>query len=213
MKFVGRSYGCVPGFGVTTSARYKSVVVDPAEMQYFETLSDYIHPNRARARIVNAKETLADCAWSSFPAYLRKARRPEWLVTELVLGELGMEESAIGRRQYARRTEARAQEGEGKTKKSNRDAGVRRGHAEVAAKRLLDSGLELLGLEAAELERLPRGDERNLAFAALIRNRAKVSNKWTAAASRMGHPSRVTTILKMANTHALRRKFEAVLAN
>jgi len=221
-------------------------VVDPEEMQYFGVLSDYIHLNPARAGIVSAEETLADYAWSSYLAYLRKAKRPEWLVTDVVLGELGMEDSAAGRRHCAKRREARAQEGrtsapaaelvqlrrgwclggekfrarvlrmlegKGMAKKANRDAEVRRDHAEVEARRLLDCGLELLGLEAVELERLPRGDERKLALAAVIRSRIAVSSGWPAAALRMGHPSRVTTSLRMPKTHALRRKLEAALAS
>jgi len=104
-------------------------------------------------------------------------------------------------------------EGKGRKKKANRDAEARRDHAEVEAKRLLDCGLELLGLEAAELERLPRADERKLALAALIRSRTTGSNGWPAAALRMGHPSRVTTSLRMPKTHTLRCKLEAALAS
>jgi len=87
--------------GHVLQGRYKAVVVDPGEMRYFGILSDYIHLNPARAGIVSAEETLADYVWSRDPAYLRKAKRPEWLVTDVVLGELGMDDSASGRRQYA----------------------------------------------------------------------------------------------------------------
>ena len=71
-------------------------------------MTDYIHLNPARAGIVSAEETLADYVWSSCPSYLRKAKRPEWLGTDLVIGELRMEDSASGRRQYTKRMEARA---------------------------------------------------------------------------------------------------------
>jgi hypothetical protein len=60
--------------------RYKSIVVE--DDTYLMRLSCYIHRNPLRAGMV---ERLADCRWSSYPAYAYKRRHPRWLNTELIL--------------------------------------------------------------------------------------------------------------------------------
>ena len=69
-----------------------------------------------------------------------------------------------------------------------------------------------LTLRCADLASLPRGDDRKAALAAVLRSRTTVSNAWTAQALFMGHPSRVTHCMKMAQNHPLRKKLEASLA-
>ena len=88
--------------------RYKAVVVDPEESGYFALLSDYIHLNPVRAGMISMQDRLYDFAWSSYPWYLGKAERPEWFEPCRVLGELGLEDTASGRRDYAERMRARA---------------------------------------------------------------------------------------------------------
>jgi hypothetical protein len=56
--------------------RYKAVLVDPAERRYFATLSDYVHLNPVRARIVGLDQRLVDYHWSSYPHYTRAQGRP-----------------------------------------------------------------------------------------------------------------------------------------
>ena len=58
--------------------RYKSVVMDPQESRYFAVLSNYIHLNPVRARMVTLEQRLFDFPWSSYPLYVRKAGRPPW---------------------------------------------------------------------------------------------------------------------------------------
>jgi len=70
--------------------RYKAVVVDPAERSYFATLSDYIHLNPVRARLVALEGRLFDYRWSSYPFYVRATGRPEWFEPRAVLGEPGL---------------------------------------------------------------------------------------------------------------------------
>lgn len=88
--------------------RYKSVVVDAQESRYFAVLSDYIHLNPVRARMVGLDRRLFDFPWSSYPLYAAKKGRPPWFEPQAVLGELGLADTATGRRAYAERMRDRA---------------------------------------------------------------------------------------------------------
>ena len=90
--------------------RYKAVVVDPEERSYFGVLSDYIHLNPVRARLVGLDERLFDYAWSSYRHYVLAAGRPAWFEPRDVLGELGWKDAGGGRRAYAERMRRRAGE-------------------------------------------------------------------------------------------------------
>jgi REP element-mobilizing transposase RayT len=82
--------------------RYKAIVMDANEPGYFRTLSDYIHLNPVRARLLKtASVRLEDFPWSSYPAYVGKAKRPVWLETRRVLDSCGMARSRY--RQYMQR--------------------------------------------------------------------------------------------------------------
>jgi putative transposase len=97
--------------GHVLQGRYKAVVVDPeAAAGYFAALSDYIHLNPARAGLLKPPQTLGDYPWSSYPSYVTKRLRPSCLQTAGVLGELGLEDSAAGRRRYAERMQRRTEE-------------------------------------------------------------------------------------------------------
>jgi hypothetical protein len=88
--------------------RYKAVVVDPEEGGYFAALSDYIHLNPVRARMISLRERLFDYAWSSYRWYASRKDRPEWFDASRVLGELGLEDTNEGRRCYTVRMRDRA---------------------------------------------------------------------------------------------------------
>ncbi len=88
--------------------RYKAVVVDPEERGYFVTLSDYLHLNPIRARMVSLQERLFDYRWSSYRWYAAGTGRPEWFEPGRVLGELGLDDTVSGRRCYAERMRERA---------------------------------------------------------------------------------------------------------
>ena len=90
--------------------RYKAVVVDAQESRYFAVLSDYIHLNPVRARMVHLDGRLFDFPWSSYPLYAARKGRPVWFEPRTVLGEMGFEDTAAGRRAYAERMRARAVE-------------------------------------------------------------------------------------------------------
>ena len=88
--------------------RYKAVVVDSQESRYFAVLSDYIHLNPVRARMIGLEERLFDYPWSSYPLYAARKGRPVWFEPRTVLGEMGLEDTAAGRRAYAERMRDRA---------------------------------------------------------------------------------------------------------
>ena len=91
--------------------RYKAVLVDPESEGYFAVVSDYIHLNPARARLLGKKNALLGYRWSSLPCYVgRPQQRPGWLEVSRALGELGFNDGASGRRAYGARMEARARE-------------------------------------------------------------------------------------------------------
>jgi REP element-mobilizing transposase RayT len=70
--------------------RYRAVPVETADGQYFQAVSSYIHLNPARASLIRiGEQKLWEYRWSSYPHYAR-GKPPEWLVTERVLGSLGL---------------------------------------------------------------------------------------------------------------------------
>lgn len=90
-------------FGHLFQGRYKALVVDGQAGNYFGVVSTYIHLNPARAGLVRAgRQALVSYRWSSYPWYVRlRRRRPGWLRTERVLGQLGLgEEDARGYEVY-----------------------------------------------------------------------------------------------------------------
>jgi len=72
--------------------RYKAVVVDGVQGNYFAVVSTYIHLNPARAGLIRiGQERLSHYPWSSYPAFVTAlGPRPKWLVTARVLGNLGL---------------------------------------------------------------------------------------------------------------------------
>lgn len=106
--------------------RYKAVVVDPEETGYFVTLSDYIHLNPVRAGIISLQERLFDYRWSSYRWYAAKSGREDWFDADRVLGELGLDDTAAGRKRYAERMRDRAVEERANGNAAQND-GLRRG--------------------------------------------------------------------------------------
>jgi putative transposase len=106
--------------------RYKAMIVDPEEKGYFAALSDYIHLNPLRAGLISLEERLFDYRWSSYPFYVVKRHRPDWFEPGRVMGELGLKDTATGRRLYAERMRERAlDERAGKNRKQSEE--LRRG--------------------------------------------------------------------------------------
>ena len=92
--------------------RYKAVLVEAQEDDYYQSVLDYIHLNPVRARLVRveAKESVGDYPWSSVGAgyALHQRKRARWLAASDGLAAFGCEDSAAGRRQFVQRLDARA---------------------------------------------------------------------------------------------------------
>ena len=97
-------------WGHLFQGRYKAIPVE-AGGGYFSAIATYIHLNPVRIRGYDFhKRRLADHGWSSYPAYVGKASRPEWLACRRVLEELGMADTPAGRRKYAEYMAGRVEE-------------------------------------------------------------------------------------------------------
>ncbi len=90
--------------------RYKALMVDAQEEGYFATLSNYIHLNPVRIKGYDFSTRLEKLPWSSYPAYLNPALRPDWLEVDRVLGSLHFKDAKPGRQQYENYIEQRIAE-------------------------------------------------------------------------------------------------------
>ena len=87
-------------WGHLFQSRYKALLVDPSG-DYFQTVSDYIHLNPARANCFDLENgKLTDYVWSSYSSYLRPVKRPAWLCVDRTLGALGFSDDRSGLRKY-----------------------------------------------------------------------------------------------------------------
>jgi hypothetical protein len=80
-----------------------------AKPGYLRRACDYVHLNSLQAKLLPSEERLEKWRWSSYPAYLRPARRrPRWLRVEQLLGEHGVQrDDAWGHRHLGESMEAR----------------------------------------------------------------------------------------------------------
>ena len=92
--------------------RYKAVVVDGGQSDYYRTLLDYIHLNCVRAGMIRPgrKQSVLDYPWSSVAGgyALAAPRRPGWLAATEGLGAMRCADTAAGRRAFVQRLERRA---------------------------------------------------------------------------------------------------------
>lgn len=87
--------------------RYKALPVG-REGDYFSAVAAYIHLNPARAQGYDfEKQRLEQHIWSSYPGYVWKRRRAEWLCVDEVLGRAGLSDTRSGRGNYRREMELR----------------------------------------------------------------------------------------------------------
>jgi putative transposase len=83
--------------GTLFRGRYKSVLVD--EDSYLLQLSRYIHRNplEVKRKMV---EVLEDYPWSSYPAFIDKAKSPSWLCRDKTYQMLGQKSRCKGYKNY-----------------------------------------------------------------------------------------------------------------
>jgi REP element-mobilizing transposase RayT len=210
-------------FGHLFSGRYKSLIVDGSGRGYLRTVSEYVHLNPVRAKLLAPGQALREYRWSSWPEYLRApGKRPEWLRVDRVLGEAGIsKDSAAGRQELERRLEARRGAEEDAAYKP-----IRRGwfFGEKALKQeLLGQMSERLGPEhygeerresqeekaegvvgeelrrrkwtEATLGERSKGDREKVKMAARLRKETLVTVAWIAQRLQMGSVANVNTLL------------------
>lgn len=97
-------------WGHLFQGRYKAIPVE-AGSGYFPAVANYIHLNPVRRKGYDFdRERLEDYRWSSYPAYVGKTGRPDWLCAVRMLDGLGLADTAAGRRKYAEYVAARVAE-------------------------------------------------------------------------------------------------------
>ena len=205
------------------SGRYKALIVDGSGSGYLRTVCDYVHLNPARANLLRCSQALGEYRWSSWPEYLKPARkRPCWLRVDRLLGEYRIPaDSPAGRRQLeaAMEERRRAEGGEafrrirrgwflgsdalkeellaamsGRAGKSHYGEELQES-SEAKAERIVVEELKRAGLKEEELERRRKGDEAKARIARRLRRETVVTMAWVAERLRMGSVSMVAHCL------------------
>jgi putative transposase len=199
------------------SGRYKALMVDGSAKGYLHSVCDYVHLNPVRAKLLRAQQPLRAYRWSSYPEYLKSpARRPDWLRTDRLLGEMRIpKDSLAGRKQFERLMEERRRAEEPEQwqalrrgwcygeeqfraelleqmseRLGNHHGGSERlESAELKATRVVAEELKRRGWEAGELERRHKGDEEKIKVAERLRRETTMTWGWIAARLRMGAPA------------------------
>jgi REP element-mobilizing transposase RayT len=210
------------------SGRYKALIVDGSGDGYLLTVCEYVHLNPARARLLRPQEPLSAYGWSSYPEYLKPPRRRwGWLRVDRVLGELGIpRDDAIGRRELARRLEARRGQEEpaqwrtvrrgwflGAAEVKERllagmagQLGRHHGGEEVRetavqrAERLIGEELRQRGWTERDLAGRRKTDREKVAMARRLRRETVMTVEWIAQRLRMGSRHTVANCLKRRST-------------
>jgi REP element-mobilizing transposase RayT len=205
------------------AGRYKSLIVDGTSSDYLRAVCDYVHLNPVRAGLTRGREPLEIYRWSSYAAYLKPARRAEWLRCDRLLGEHGLEkESRRKRLEFARRLEARREDAvtaiderirrgwrlggedfvarlldqlESKTGKQHR-AVERSETEEQKAERIVRMTLAKIGWSDEELMLKRKSDAKKVALARRLRAETAVSLKWIADRLHMGTWTHVSNLLR-----------------
>jgi REP element-mobilizing transposase RayT len=192
--------------GHVFSGRYKAQIIDGQSPGYLRVACDYVHLNPVRARMLDKQERLASYPWSSLGYHLCAPRhRPQWIRSQLLLGEHGIRvDSAAGRQKFERLMEKRRSEKdddeqlsplkrgwylgsdafrkelvrvmEGKLK-GHHMAEVRRESARDKAGRILSGELKRRGLKLSDLACRRKSDPEKLAIAARVRKETTLSIK------------------------------------
>ncbi|CAN5493962.1 hypothetical protein BH23VER1_BH23VER1_24090 [soil metagenome] len=98
-------------WGHVFGGRYRAILVQADDPDYFGRLVDYVHLNPVRAGLVPAGGDLTEFPWTSLASYLEPPRkRPAWLRSGRALEWCGQTDSASGRRRYLTHLESRVAE-------------------------------------------------------------------------------------------------------
>jgi len=219
-------------FGHLFSGRYKSLIVDGSGNGYLRTVCDYVHLNPVRAKLLRPEQKLGRYRWSSYREYLRPAgRRPVWMRTGRLLGEMGIpKDSAAGRKQFERLMEQRRSLDDPETFKAVRrgwcfgektfreelkeQMGCRMGAEhygeerretdEQKAERIVAEELKRRGWTGSELTLQPKGHKVKVTIAKRLRKETTMTLKWIAQRLQMGSWTDVFNLLASENSRKKR---------
>jgi putative transposase len=196
------------------SGRYKAQIVDGRGGGYLKTVCDYVHLNPARAGLLKPAQPLRTYAWSSWPEYLKPAKkRWPWLRVDRLLGEYRIPRDTLaGRRHLETSLETRRASEAGTDYKPLRRGwyvgpntfrkellgqmqekigaehyGVERGEtSEALAEKLVCSELKRRKWTEGDLAWRPKGDRGKVDLAVRLRSETVMTVKWIAARLQMG---------------------------
>jgi putative transposase len=207
--------------------RYKAQHIDERAPEYLQRACDYVHLNPARAGLVSGPEKLESYPWSSYGAYLNPKLRPEWLRSDRLLGEHGLQEdNARGRREFERRMAAARQGPGGVEEMPLRDGWklgaedfsdwladklARRGRAgekaaqrqetdAALAQRLVQEALAVARWREIDLTLEPKGHPLKVEIARQLRAQTPMSRQWIAERLKMGSASYVSNLLSSVDS-------------
>jgi putative transposase len=93
-------------WGHLFGGRYKAIVVQHKEGDYFRSLVDYVHLNPVRAGMVRKGEGFDSMEWTSLREYRKPpTKRFEWMETEKAFETVDLKDTSAGRRHYIERLE------------------------------------------------------------------------------------------------------------
>lgn len=209
-------------WGHLFGGRYKAQLIDETTPSYLVQACNYVHLNPRRAGLVKEEERLESYRWSSYPAYLRPALRPNWLRLDRVLSEHGLQiDSAKSRHEFSRRMERLypvdlAGEHEAmrrgwkmgaedfvdrladKLARGDRPgvrAGERREIDQAMAERLIRAELTEAAWQPADLKRRAKGDPVKVKIARRLRRETPMTRSWIAQRLHMGSISYLCSLL------------------
>jgi putative transposase len=211
-------------WGHLFGGRYKAQLIDGRSPGYLRAACDYVHLNPLRARMVSAVDKLGKYPWSSYPAYRRPKRRPEWLRTDRLFGEHGLSGARDGAtvcREFERRLRVIALDPQVLEVKSLR-RGWKIGAEDFAdwivdrlkpggkskrrireqaetdaarAERIVLGALEAVNWREMDLALRAKGDKVKVRIARQLREKTPMTRRWIAERLKMGSPSYVSNLL------------------
>jgi putative transposase len=215
------------------AGRYRTSIIEGSGNGYLRTVAEYVHLNPARARLLQAEESLSSYRWSSFPQYLLPpAGRAPWLRVDRVFGESDVTaDTRPGRRHFESLTETcRAQAetrdwdavrqgwcvGSDQFKKElltlangrfrgHHSGQERRESSQAQAENIIAQALREAGWEEADLARSRKGDPVKIALASQLRRETTMTLKWLAQRLHMGAWTHLNNRLYFARQKEARR--------
>ena len=211
-------------FGHVFSGRYKSLLIDGSGTGYLRTACDYVHLNPVRAGLLKAEDRLLAYPWSSFGLYLAARKyRPGWLRVDRLLGEHGIQQdTALARKEFEKRMEARRAEEESpeqvrelrrgwclgspefkarmlermEDKLGDHHSGeLRLESAQAKAERIIAEELARRRWDAGQLQLRRKNDPEKLAIGARLRRETTLTLKAIAARVGLGSSKSANTTL------------------